>query len=147
MSISCLSYGVVRVEEPGSITSLTLQDVGMVMPGGEGIGYTVEEGSSHCVLLQTPARIVVVAVNGPPVMCRSDEVGEICVQSAATGSGFWGLPGKTANVFQVRAIHSSLLLTTSLSSCCRFELRAQTVLLYRAPSLVLGCLGLWGKED
>lgn len=35
MSISGLSYGVVRVEEPGSITSLTLQDVGLVMPGGE----------------------------------------------------------------------------------------------------------------
>ena len=35
MSISGLSYGVVRVEEPGSITSLTLQDVGMVMPGGK----------------------------------------------------------------------------------------------------------------
>lgn len=34
MSISGLSYGVVRVEEPGSITSLTLQDVGLVMPGG-----------------------------------------------------------------------------------------------------------------
>ena len=34
MSISGLTYGVVRVEEPGSITSLTLQDVGMVMPGG-----------------------------------------------------------------------------------------------------------------
>lgn len=34
MSISGLSYGVVRVEEPGSITSLTLQDVGIVMPGG-----------------------------------------------------------------------------------------------------------------
>ena len=35
MSISGLSYGVVRVEEAGSMTSLTLQDVGMVMPGGE----------------------------------------------------------------------------------------------------------------
>lgn len=34
MSISGLSYGVVRVEEQGSITSLTLQDVGLVMPGG-----------------------------------------------------------------------------------------------------------------
>ena len=34
MSIAGLSYGVVRVEEPGSITSLTLQDVGLVMPGG-----------------------------------------------------------------------------------------------------------------
>lgn len=34
MSLSGLSYGVVRVEEPGTMTSLTLQDVGLVMPGG-----------------------------------------------------------------------------------------------------------------
>ena len=40
MSISGLSYGVVRVEEPGSITSLTLQDVGLVMPGGNPISDT-----------------------------------------------------------------------------------------------------------
>lgn len=39
MSISGLSYGVVRVEEPGSITSLTLQDVGIVMPGGQSYIY------------------------------------------------------------------------------------------------------------
>ena len=37
MSIAGLSYGVVRVEEAGSITSLTLQDVGLVMPGGDTI--------------------------------------------------------------------------------------------------------------
>lgn len=34
MSLSGLSHGVVRVEEPGTMTSLTLQDVGLVMPGG-----------------------------------------------------------------------------------------------------------------
>ena len=45
MSISGLSYGVVRVEEPGSITSLTLQDVGLVMPGGV------------CVCVRAPARV------------------------------------------------------------------------------------------
>ena len=37
MSLSGLSYGVVRVEEPGTMTSLTLQDVGLVMPGGVSI--------------------------------------------------------------------------------------------------------------
>jgi acyl-coenzyme A synthetase/AMP-(fatty) acid ligase len=41
MSISGLSYGVVRVEEQGSITSLTLQDVGLVMPGGIYIVYSL----------------------------------------------------------------------------------------------------------
>ena len=45
---------------------------------------------------------MVVKINGPSILCRSDEVGEICVQSGASGVGFWGLPGKTTNVFQVR---------------------------------------------
>jgi len=80
MSISGLSYGVVRVEEPGSITSLTLQDVGLVMPG---------------------ARIVVVKISGPPILCKTDEIGELCVQSTATGSAYWGLQGKTAHNFRV----------------------------------------------
>jgi hypothetical protein len=30
-----LSYGVVRVDSENSLTSLTLQDCGQVMPGGE----------------------------------------------------------------------------------------------------------------
>jgi len=29
-----LSYGVVRVDTPNSLTSLTLQDCGQVLPGG-----------------------------------------------------------------------------------------------------------------
>ena len=38
MSIHGLSHGVVRVEEAGAMTSLTLQDVGLVMPGGRVLG-------------------------------------------------------------------------------------------------------------
>lgn len=79
MSISGLSYGVVRVEEPGSMTSLTLQDVGTVMPG---------------------ARIAVVRIGNIPVICKTDEIGEICVQGTATGCAYWGLQGKTAHTFR-----------------------------------------------
>ena len=79
MSISGLSYGVVRVEEPGSITSLTLQDVGTVMPG---------------------ARITVVRIGPSPIICKTDEIGEICVLSAAAGSCYWGLQGKTTHTFK-----------------------------------------------
>ena len=79
MSISGLSYGVVRVEEPGSMTSLTLQDVGTVMPG---------------------ARIAVVRIGNVPVICKTDEIGEICVQGTATGCAYWGLQGKTAYTFR-----------------------------------------------
>ncbi|KAL5489571.1 hypothetical protein EMCRGX_G018680 [Ephydatia muelleri] len=83
MSISGLSYGVVRTEEADSITSLTLQDVGLVMPG---------------------ARIAVVKTSGTPVLCRADEVGEICVQSPATGSMYWGLQGKSTTTFKVQPV-------------------------------------------
>ena len=34
LSMQGLSYGVVRVDTPNSLTSLTLQDCGQVLPGG-----------------------------------------------------------------------------------------------------------------
>ncbi|XP_022833209.1 disco-interacting protein 2 isoform X10 [Spodoptera litura] len=83
LSMSGLSYGVVRVDAENSLTSLTLQDCGQVMPS--------------CV-------IVVVKMEGPSYLCKTDEVGEICVLSGATGSGYWGLPGLTNTVFRVRPL-------------------------------------------
>ena len=83
MSIHGLSHGVVRVEEPGTMTSLTLQDTGLVMPG---------------------ARIVTVRLKDAPVLCRTDEVGELCVQSLATGSAYFGLQGRTSQTFQVTPV-------------------------------------------
>ena len=35
LSLNGLSYGVVRVDKEGSVTSLTLQDCGTVPPGGK----------------------------------------------------------------------------------------------------------------
>ena len=35
LSLTGLSYGVVRVDKEGSLTALTLQDCGMVIPGGK----------------------------------------------------------------------------------------------------------------
>jgi acyl-CoA synthetase (AMP-forming)/AMP-acid ligase II len=72
LSMQGLSYGVVRVDQENSLTSLTLQDCGQVMPG--------------CV-------IVVVKMEGPTYLCKTDEVGEICVNSGATGTQYWGLQG------------------------------------------------------
>ncbi|XP_032527884.1 disco-interacting protein 2 isoform X2 [Danaus plexippus] len=83
LSMSGLSYGVVRVDAENSLTSLTLQDCGQVMPS--------------CV-------IVVVKMEGPAYLCKTDEVGEICVLSGATGSGYWGLPGLTNTVFRVQPL-------------------------------------------
>ena len=47
------------------------------------------------------ARIAVIKINGLPYLCKTDEVGEICVQTTASGSSYWGLQGKSTNTFKV----------------------------------------------
>nr|XP_022914751.1 disco-interacting protein 2 homolog A isoform X2 [Onthophagus taurus] len=83
LSMQALSYGVVRVDQENSLTSLTLQDCGQVMPG--------------CV-------IVVVKMEGPAYLCKTDEVGEICVNSGATGTQYWGLQGLSNSTFKVQPL-------------------------------------------
>lgn len=83
--MSGLSFGVVRVDQENSLTSLTLQDCGQVMPG--------------CV-------IVVVKMEGTSYLCKTDEVGEICVNSGATASQYWGLQGLTNNTFKVQPLQA-----------------------------------------
>ncbi|XP_029668216.1 disco-interacting protein 2 homolog A isoform X5 [Formica exsecta] len=85
LSMSGLSYGVVRVDQENSLTSLTLQDCGQVMPG---------------------SIVVVIKMEGLPSICKTDEVGEICVHSAATGSQYWGLQGLTNNTFKVSPLQA-----------------------------------------
>ncbi|XP_066900784.1 disco-interacting protein 2 isoform X1 [Halyomorpha halys] len=80
LSMSGLSHGVVRVDQENSLTSLTLQDCGQVMP-------------ASC--------ISVIKMDGPPYVCKTDEVGEICVNSPATGTQYWGLAGVSQNTFRV----------------------------------------------
>ncbi|XP_069887003.1 disco-interacting protein 2 homolog A-like isoform X3 [Dipodomys merriami] len=79
LSMSGLSYGVIRVDSEEKLSVLTVQDVGQVMPG-----------ASACV----------VKVEGTPYLCKTDEVGEICVNSSATGTAYYGLLGITKNVFE-----------------------------------------------
>lgn len=79
--MSGLSHGVVRVDQENSLTSLTLQDCGQVLPG---------------------AVIVIIRIEGAPVICKTDEVGEIVVSSEAAASSYWGLPGLTQTTFKVR---------------------------------------------
>ncbi|XP_064646090.1 disco-interacting protein 2 homolog C-like [Lineus longissimus] len=83
LSMQGLSYGVVRVDSENSLTSLTLQDCGQVMPG---------------------AMTVVVKTDGQPYLCKTDEVGEICLSSGYTGTGYWGLQGVTNSMFKVQAL-------------------------------------------
>lgn len=42
LSMSALSYGVIRVDQENSLTSLTLQDCGQIMPGGMDVLYFVK---------------------------------------------------------------------------------------------------------
>ena len=41
LSLNGLSYGVVRVDKEGSVTSLTLQDCGTVPPGGNEVTLSI----------------------------------------------------------------------------------------------------------
>ena len=80
--MSGLSYGVVRVDQENSLTSLTLQDVGQVLPG----------------------TLVSVISNLPhqnPNLCQTDDIGEICISSRSTAHKYYGLQGLTTNVFKI----------------------------------------------
>lgn len=46
-------------------------------------------------------KIVVVKPEGPPKLCKTDEVGELCVASGTVGSAYFGLVGKTNHTFKV----------------------------------------------
>lgn len=80
LSMQALSHGVVRVDSEDSLTSLTLQDCGQVMPN---------------------ASMVVIQQEGPPVLCKTDQVGEICIASSSTGNGYHGLEGLSNSIFRV----------------------------------------------
>jgi acyl-CoA synthetase (AMP-forming)/AMP-acid ligase II len=79
LSMSGLSYGVVRVDQENSLTSLTLQDVGQVLPG---------------------SLVSVLKLNGN-ALCQTDEIGEICVSAKSTAGCYYGLHGLTSSVFKV----------------------------------------------
>ncbi|CAL8265836.1 unnamed protein product [Lota lota] len=79
LSMGGLSHSVIRVDTEEKLSVLTVQDVGQVMPA---------------------ALVCVVRVEGTPYLCQTDEVGEICVSSDSTGTAYYGLPGRTKNVFE-----------------------------------------------
>ena len=44
----------------------------------------------------------IVKPEGPPQLCKTDEIGEIVINSRAGGTMYYGLPGVTKNTFEVR---------------------------------------------
>ncbi|XP_048366337.1 disco-interacting protein 2 homolog C isoform X1 [Sphaerodactylus townsendi] len=86
LSMHGLTYGVIRVDSEEKLSVLTVQDVGLVMPG---------------------AIMCAVKPDGVPQLCRTDEVGELCVCAMATGTSYYGLSGMTKNTFEVFPMTSS----------------------------------------
>ena len=50
--------------------------------------------------------MVVVKLEGPAILCKTDEVGELCLAAPYAGHGYWGLEGITNNQFKVHPTHS-----------------------------------------
>ncbi|XP_047642560.1 disco-interacting protein 2 homolog B isoform X4 [Phacochoerus africanus] len=86
LSMNGLSYGVIRVNTEDKNSALTVQDVGHVMPGG---------------------MMCIVKPDGPPQLCKTDEIGEICVSSRTGGMMYFGLAGVTKNTFEVIPVNSA----------------------------------------
>ncbi|KAG8432542.1 hypothetical protein GDO86_016976 [Hymenochirus boettgeri] len=86
LSMNGLSYGVIRADTEEKLSVLTVQDVGQVMPG-----------ASMCV----------VKAEGAPYLCKTDEIGELCVSSCSTGTAYFGLQGITKNVFETVPLNAS----------------------------------------
>lgn len=52
--------------------------------------------------LCSTALMCIVKPDGPPMLCKTDEIGEIVLNSRAGGTMYYGLPGVTKNTFEVR---------------------------------------------
>ncbi len=49
----------------------------------------------------TTGLMCIVKTDGPPMLCKTDEIGEIVLNSRAGGTMYYGLPGVTKNTFEV----------------------------------------------
>uniref|UniRef100_A0A8C7TCP1 Disco-interacting protein 2 homolog Ba n=1 Tax=Oncorhynchus mykiss TaxID=8022 RepID=A0A8C7TCP1_ONCMY len=84
LSMGGLSHGVIRVNTEDKNSALTVQDVGHVMPGVPAFTFY-----------------------GPPQLCKTDEIGEIVLNSRAGGTMYYGLPGVTKNTFEVIPVNQA----------------------------------------
>lgn len=78
--------------------------------------------------------MVVVNSDGPPILCKTDQVGEICVTSGSTGTGYFGLEGLTNSTFKVQPLIEIATPTQP----------AQTTVVPQVPATAVG--GVQAKE-
>ncbi|XP_069509549.1 disco-interacting protein 2 homolog B isoform X2 [Ambystoma mexicanum] len=86
LSMNGLSFGVIRVNTEDKNSALTVQDVGHVMPGGV---------------------MCIVKPDGAPQLCKTDEIGEICVSSKTGGMMYYGLAGVSKSTFEVTPVNAA----------------------------------------
>jgi hypothetical protein len=53
--------------------------------------------------------MAVIKLEGPPQLCKTDEVGELCLSANYCGTGYWGLQGVSNSIFKVVHVFSFLL--------------------------------------
>lgn len=63
----------------------------------------------------------IVKPDGPPQLCKTDEIGEIVVNSRAGGTMYYGLPGVTKNMFEVRDDHQSFSVMWNSPLCAHWK--------------------------
>lgn len=83
----------------------------------------MHEQQLFCFFLCSTALMCIVKPEGPPMLCKTDEIGEIVLNSRAGGTMYYGLPGVTKNTFEVweqkiqryRFIHMNVILISKCS--------------------------------
>ena len=66
--------------------------------------------------------------DGPPQLCKTDEVGELCVASGTVGSAYFGLVGKTNHTFKViQLMVYNMKLINNVSFALNFSLHFITL--------------------
>ena len=82
-------------------------------------------------VLSVTGTMVVVKLDGPALLCKTDEVGELCLSSNFTGTGYWGLPGMSNTSFKVR--HQRSVVIT-----CHAVNTVDQGIIYHCSNYILG---------